>query len=114
MLLRDFEPYGILFVNVCFYSHYHSHAVKGVWALWNFIYECVCFYNRYPRHAVKGLWALWNNIYDRVFSTLHFPVILDGHIINKYKLKALNFFTSWVTAMLSIRTLFHTVSLFVI
>jgi hypothetical protein len=25
---------------------------------------CVCCYNRYNANAVKGLWALWDNIYD--------------------------------------------------
>jgi hypothetical protein len=28
--------------------------------------------------AVQGFWALRGNIYDRVFTTLDFPVILDG------------------------------------
>jgi hypothetical protein len=28
--------------------------------------------------GLRDLWALWDNIYDCVFTTLYFPVILDG------------------------------------
>jgi hypothetical protein len=42
-LLRDFGPYGIIFVNmcVCYYNRHHGNAVKGFWAIWDNIYECV-------------------------------------------------------------------------
>jgi hypothetical protein len=39
MVLRDFGPYGIIFV--CCYNLYHGNGVKGFWALWDNIYEHV-------------------------------------------------------------------------
>jgi hypothetical protein len=33
ILLRDFEPYGILFINVCCYDRCHGNIVKGFWSL---------------------------------------------------------------------------------
>jgi hypothetical protein len=41
MLLRDFGPNGIIFMNVFCYNLCHGNAVRGFWALWNNIYECV-------------------------------------------------------------------------
>jgi hypothetical protein len=29
MLFRDFETYGIIFINVCCYNRYDGNAVKG-------------------------------------------------------------------------------------
>jgi hypothetical protein len=66
LLLRDFAPYGITFMNMC-----------------------VCCYNRCRGNAVKGFWALWYNIYECVFTTLDFPVILDGQFTGSHLHKLL-------------------------
>jgi hypothetical protein len=39
LLLRDFGPYGI-FMNAC-YIRCRGNAVKGLWTLWDTIYDCV-------------------------------------------------------------------------
>jgi hypothetical protein len=51
LLLRNFGPYGII---------------------------CVCCYNPCHGNAVKDFGVLWDIIYNCVFTTLDFPVILDG------------------------------------
>jgi hypothetical protein len=33
MLLMDFGPYEIIFINVCCYNRCHGNAVNGFWAL---------------------------------------------------------------------------------
>jgi hypothetical protein len=33
LLLRDYGPYGIIFMNVCCYNCCHGNSVKGFWAL---------------------------------------------------------------------------------
>jgi hypothetical protein len=57
MLLRDFWPYGIIFMNV------YVTTVAMVMLLRDFgpygIFRNVC-YNRCHGNAFKGLWALWN------------------------------------------------------
>jgi hypothetical protein len=42
MLLRDFGPYGIMFMNMCCYNRCHGNAINEFWALRDDIYECVC------------------------------------------------------------------------
>jgi hypothetical protein len=38
----------------------------------------MCCHNRCHGNAVMEFWALRYNIYDFVFTTMDFPVILDG------------------------------------
>jgi hypothetical protein len=39
LLLRDFEPCGKIFMNVCGYIPCHGNAVKGLCALWDNTYD---------------------------------------------------------------------------
>jgi uncharacterized YccA/Bax inhibitor family protein len=41
MLLKDFEPYGVMFMNACCYNRCHGNASKGFRALWDNICTCV-------------------------------------------------------------------------
>jgi hypothetical protein len=49
-----------------------------LWDSFSFIYECVYCYNRCHSNAVEGYRTLWNDIYECMFTTLDFPVIIDG------------------------------------
>jgi hypothetical protein len=60
-----------------------SFDVKGFWALWDSIYERLYCYNRCRGKAVEGFCAL-RDVYDYVFSTLDFPVILDGRFTSVF------------------------------
>jgi uncharacterized YccA/Bax inhibitor family protein len=66
MLLRDFGPYGIIFMNMCVITVAMGMLLREFGSLG---YVC---YNRCHDNAVKGFWALWDNIYDRVFTYLNF------------------------------------------
>jgi hypothetical protein len=41
VMLRCFWFYGLIFLNLC-YNRCHGNAVKGIWALWDNIYDCIC------------------------------------------------------------------------
>jgi hypothetical protein len=41
LMLRDFGPYGIIYMNVCCHNVCHGNSGKGFWALWD-IYGYVC------------------------------------------------------------------------
>jgi hypothetical protein len=60
--LRDFGPYGIIFMNMCF--------VITIAMLMR----------------LKGFSALWDNIYDNVRLPLYiFPSFLTGNLVVNYK-----------------------------
>jgi hypothetical protein len=60
LLLRNFKPYEIIFINVCCHN--------------------ICRVN-----AFKGIRALWHNIYDYVCSLhLTFPSVLTGNLHQNY------------------------------
>jgi hypothetical protein len=42
MLLRNLGSNMITFTNVYCYNRCHGKAVKGFWALWDYIYDCWC------------------------------------------------------------------------
>jgi hypothetical protein len=78
LVLRNFGPYGIIFMNVRFVTtvamamllqDFGAHGIKFI---------NVCGYNCCHCNVVMAFWALWDNIYDCVFTTSDFPVILDG------------------------------------
>jgi hypothetical protein len=84
MLLRDFGPYGITFMNVCV----TVITVAMVMPLRDFGTYGIIFMNvcviviTVAMVRLKGFWVSWDNIYDCVFTTLDFPVILDGQFIS--------------------------------
>lgn len=65
LLSRDFEPYGIIFMNVCCYNRCHSKAVMGFWVLWD-IYKYV-------------LTALISRHFDGKFTS-----IVQNRLISQY------------------------------
>jgi hypothetical protein len=38
---KDFGPYEIILMNMCYYNSCHGHAAKGLWALQNNIIKSV-------------------------------------------------------------------------
>jgi hypothetical protein len=64
ILLRDFGPYGIIFINECVITVAIIILLKDFGPC-----ECVCYYNRCHNNTVKGFWALWD-IYMCVIITV--------------------------------------------
>jgi hypothetical protein len=46
--VKDFGPYGKIFMKVFCYNRCHGSVVKGFWALWDNIYNYVCLLRRGP------------------------------------------------------------------
>jgi hypothetical protein len=65
----DFDPYGIMFVNVCCYGRCHGDAAEGVCVLWVNLYECVCIHT-------LCICAVTFNIFLSILYTQHVLILL--------------------------------------
>jgi hypothetical protein len=74
MLLRDFGPYGIIFMNACCYNRCHDNAVKGFWALWD-----ICNFHLF---SVSCFWYIYNSIKVTPSKTvfIHIHINQEEHI----------------------------------
>jgi hypothetical protein len=58
-MLRDFGPYGIIFMNVCVVITVAmvNNAVEEFWALWDSTYDYMCvYYFRISRHSWRAIY----------------------------------------------------------
>jgi uncharacterized membrane protein YpjA len=55
---------------------------KRFMALESDVYKCMYCYDRCHGNAIMGFWTFLDNVYDYLFTTVDFPIILDGQFIN--------------------------------